>query len=559
MNDPETPLVAAPAASGSGPTSVGSKNLDRTLGSLGRGTAVMMAATVIYVVFQFLTRVLVTHSVTGAEWGEFNIGFAIANLLALIAAFGIPTAVARSLAYEETYEARQRLVRRALLVSVPVGIASSILVFLGASDLATLFHNSTYTPIFQLFGISVGFTMLSNVLVGIFQGLERAEPNALFVQIVNPILFLVFSGGLLALHWGFEGVLIGYLLSWVGAFAALVLYTSRQLPPLLRSLSGQAFTGDPTARVSFAALSITLFGVATLSYLTSYADTLLLAFLEPPSVAAVVTGQYSSAMQLTRLLLVGTGTVTFIYLPVTSRLRRQRDFASLRETYVTVTRWMAFLTIPFTFIFAFAPALTLGFTFGSSQVGGADALSILVVANTVAILLGPSTSTLGGLGEVRSVLRWTAVSTVANFALCFLLIPTYGMIGAAIAWSVARLVFPALCLIQVYIQHGITPFRSHFNKPILLTSVVCAALFYAVFTHARGVEIPLMVVIPPLVFAGSILLTRSVDRGDIFVARAAERRFAFVRPFRRVLEQRAAPGLLEGGDWLSGGPSRGAP
>lgn len=559
MSDPDPPLVPAPAASSAGPTSVGSQNLNRTLGSLGRGTAVMMAATVIYVVFQFLTRVLVTHSVSGSEWGEFNIGFAIANLLALIAAFGIPTAVARSLAYEETYDERWRLVRRALLVSIPVGIASSIVVFLGASWLADLFHNPSYTPVFQLFGVSVGFTMLSNVLVGIFQGLERAEPNALFVQIVNPILFLVFAGGLLLLHWGFTGVLLGYLLSWVGAFAALCVYTYRQLPILLRSLSGHTFTGDPTARVSFAALSITLFGVAALSYLTSYADTLLLAYLEPAKVAAVVTGQYSSAMQLTRLLLVGTGTVTFIYLPVTARLRRQRDYASMRETYVTVTRWMAFLTVPFTFIFAFAPGLTLGFTFGPSQVGGAEALRILVVANTVAILLGPSTSTLGGLGETRSVLRWTAVSTFCNFALCFLLIPGYGMIGAAIAWSVARLVFPTLCLVQIYVQHGVTPFRSHFNRPILLTAIVCAAIFYVLFSHARILEIPLMVVIPPLMFGAAILLTRSVDRGDIFVARAAERRFAIVRPFRRILEQRAAPGLLDGGDWLTGGTSSGPP
>ena len=69
--------------------------------------------------------------------------------------------------------------------------------------------------------------MLSNVLVGIFQGLERAEPNALFVQILNPILFLVFAGGLLALQWGFTGVLVGYVISWVGAFAALVVYASR--------------------------------------------------------------------------------------------------------------------------------------------------------------------------------------------------------------------------------------------------------------------------------------------------------------------------------------------
>ncbi len=559
MTDPGAPLPAAPNPPRAGPASVGSQNLDRTLGSLGRGTAVMMAATVIYVVFQFLTRVLVTHSVSGAEWGEFNIGFAVANLLALIAAFGIPTAVARSLAFEETYEARWHLVRRALLISIPVGVLSSVVVYLGAGDLAQLFHNPSYTPVFQLFGISVGFTMLSNVLVGIFQGLEKAEPNALFVQILNPILFLVFAGGFLVLHVGFSGVLLGYLLSWIGAFAALCVYTYRNLRHLLESLSGRAFTGDASARVGFAALSVTLFGVAALSYLTSYADTLLLAFLEPKAVAAVITGEYSSAMQLTRLLLVGTGTVTFIYLPVTSRLRRQQDYSSLRETYVTVTRWMAFLTIPFTFIFAFAPGPTLGFTFGPSQVGGAEALQILVVSNTVAILLGPSTSTLGGLGEIRSVLRWTGVSTVANFALCLLLIPQYGMIGAAIGWSVARLLFPGLCLLQIYVGHGITPFRSHFNRPIALTAVICTALFLVAFAHPRALEIPLMVVIPPAVFLGAILLTRSVDRGDIFVARAAEHRFAIARPFRKILEDRAAPGALEGGDWLAGGPARGPP
>ena len=101
MNGPEEPLVPAPRLPRR-PDQCRVPEPDRTLGSLGRGTAVMMAATVIYVAFQFLTRVLVTHLVSGEQWGEFNIGFAIANLLALIAAFGIPTAVARSLAYEET-------------------------------------------------------------------------------------------------------------------------------------------------------------------------------------------------------------------------------------------------------------------------------------------------------------------------------------------------------------------------------------------------------------------------------------------------------------------------
>ena len=163
----------------------------------------------------------------------------------------------------------------------------------------------------------------------------------------------------------------------------------------------------------------------------------------------------------------------------------------------------------------------------------------------------PSTSTLGGLGETRSVLRWTAVSTVCNFALCFALIPSFGMVGAAVAWSVARLVFPALCLVQIYVQHGVTPFRSHFNRPFAVTAVICAALSTSCSAtpecwnppHGRH---------PADRLRGGDSLT-GASTGDIFVARAAERRFAVVAPVRRILERRAAPGLLDGGDWLAGG------
>jgi O-antigen/teichoic acid export membrane protein len=543
MNEGPIEMAAVPQADPDVPTrpttaqEARQAGLDRTLRSVSRGTAVMAAATIILVGLQFLTRVVVTRNVSGDQWGEFNLGLALANFLALVAAFGIPTATARSLAFEETYDARMALIRKALYVSLPVAVASSVLVYLLADQLASVFHAPELGDVFRLFSVSVGLTMLSNVLVGIFQGLERAEPNAIFIQIVNPSLFFLFTAIFVFAHWGFVGVLVGYTLSWVGAFAALALYSSRRLPALLRSVSSESFTGDATGRVSFVSLSVTLFGVATLAYLTSYADTILLGIFRPED----LVGQYSSAMNLTRLLLVGTGTVTFVYLPVTSRLRREQNYDGLRHTYVTVTRWMALLTLPFTFLFFFDPMFSLAFTFGPNQVGGSTALQILVLANTVAILLGPSTATLGGLGGTRSVLRFTVVSTVANFALCFLLIPPYGMIGAAIAWSTARLLFPLLALVQVYVEHGISPFHSHFVRPLALTTVLLVPLFWLLPMDPNVWLVPVLLLIPFVTFAAAILVTRSVDRGDIVFLAAAEGRVRFVRPIRRLLESRLVP------------------
>jgi O-antigen/teichoic acid export membrane protein len=539
-NGPEAP-VDAPLPTSDSPSPAGGPGpnsragIDRTFRSMSRGTSVMAIATLCVVFLQFLTRVLVTRHVSAADWGEFNLGLSLASLLALIAAFGIPTATARAMAYEQTYEARMALVRKALYVSIPVAVAGTVLVYYFADAIASVF-NGNLADVFRLFALSIGFTMMSNVLAGIFQGLERAEANALFVQILNPALFLAFTSGFLLAGWGFEGVVWGYVLSWMGAFGALAVYSYRRLPPMLARLSDAAFTGDATGRVSFATLSITLFGVAALTYVTSYADTLLLGIFRAPA----LVGQYSSAMNLNRLLLVGTGTVTFIYLPITARLRREKDFAGLRETYVTVTRWMALLTVPLSYIFFFDPALSLAFTFGKNQVGGAEALQILVLANTLAIVLGPAVATLGGLGEVRQVLVYMLVSAVANIVLCFTLIPQYGLVGAAVAWSIARVIYQALAVIRIYRVHGITPFASHFLRPTLLSTAILVPLFIFVVPHPTTIWIPLLLVLPFVGYAGSILVTRSVDQGDLHFVRAAEKKFGgVVTPLRRLLESRA--------------------
>lgn len=518
--------------------------LDETLRSMSRGTSVMVVATLLVVVLQFFTRAIVTRNVTTDQWGEFNLGFSLASLLALTAAFGIPTATARSLAFEQTLEARFALVRKAIYVSVPVGAVAGILVYVFAGAIAAPFAKAgqpSLTPVFQLFSVSIALTMLSNVLVGIFQGLERAEPYAIFIQIVNPALFLAFTAALLGLRAGFEGVLIGYVLSWVGSFAGLAVYTYRRLPPLLRRLSTKEFTGDASGRVPFVALSVTLFGVAALSYVTSYADTLLLGVFR----AATPVGEYSSAMTLTRLLLVGTGTVTFIYLPITSRLRRQRDFEGLRSTYITVTRWMTLLAVPFTFVFFFDARFSLAFSFGPLQVGGSQALMILVVANTLAIALGPSVSTLGGLGETRLVLWFTVVSALSNVVLCFVLIPPYGLVGAAVAWSVARLVFPALALARIYQEHRITPFGRTFVRPSLLSLAILLPVFVFLLPRPTLIWLPILVLFPLVVFLGSILLLRCVEPGDLHFAMTLERRLGPVaRPIRRLLEARLVPGSV---------------
>ena len=510
----------------------------------------MAAATLCLLAFQFIARVLVTRSVSVPEWGEFSLALALTSLLALLAAFGIPTAVARSLAFEPTYAERSRVVRRATLFTVGVSAVSTVLLYLFAPQVASGFHDANLGGILQLFSLTIPFAILSNVLAGFFQGMERAEPNAIFNQMINPGLFLLFAWLFLFYGWHLTGAVLGYLLSYACSFAALAVYSALRLPATLRSTSSDTFVGDASGRVPLLELSITLFGISTLSYVTSFGDTLVLGIFR----STPIVGQYSSAMTLARLFLVGSGAITYIYLPVSARLRREGDFATVRQSYVTSARWLVLITLPLFFLFTFDPSNTLAVTFGALYVNAAAALQILAIGSFVAVMVGPAASCLGGLGRSRPMLIFTLSSAVANIALSFTLIPLFGLNGAAYAWSVARVLYPMLCLAFLWSEYGIHPFASHYLKPLGLSFAILLPVFVLTSSLRAWYLLPILFVLVIVVYLGSILATRSVDPGDLIIFKGVERKLGVGLPrLERLLIAREAPAPVPAAGPAAGG------
>ncbi len=518
-------------------------SLGRTIQSVGRGATAMAVATVCLLAFQFIARVLITRSISVTEWGEFSLALALTSLVALLAAFGIPAAVARSLAFEHTFTERWRVVRRATIFSVLVSGVSAVALYLLSPAIAAGFHDANVGPVLELFAITVPFALLSNVLAGFFQGMERAEPNAIFNQVVNPGLFLLFAWLFLFNGWKLTGAILGYVLSYAVSFGALAVYSAWKLPRTLRSSSAEKFTGDASGRIPLLELAITLFGISTLSYVTSYADTLILGIFR---VTAIV-GQYSSAMTLARLFLVGSGAITYIYLPVSARLRREGDYETVRQSYVTSARWLVLITLPLFFLFTFDPGNTLAVTFGALYLPAASSLQILSVGSFVAVMVGPAASCLGGLGRSRAMLAFTLASAITNIVLSFTLIPLLGLSGAAYAWSVARVLYPALCLAFLWSEYRIHPFAAHYVKPLALSVAILLPIFLVTSGLREWYLLPILFVVVVVVYLGSILATRSVDPGDLIVLHGIERRLGRAFPrLRRLLEAREAPAAALG-------------
>ncbi len=511
--------------------------------SLGRGTSVMVVSTILLLLFNFIGRVAVARHLSLAEFGDFSLAISFTGLLALLALLGLHQAIARTLAHEPDPGMRLKVVRLGMTVTVIAGAVSTTAVYFLAPDLALLFNPGgtpgnlvDLTLVFQLFSVTLAMSLGTMLLAAIFQGFENAAPNAWFYQVAQPAAFVVFVLVFLSFHLTLYLASVAWVLSNVTMFAGIVIYTVFKLPARLPRVPIPA---RPIKGLF--GLSIALWGVTTMQFVTAYADTLILGAFWPES----SVGIYSAALTLGRLLLAGSGAVTFIFLPVAARLHRENDMDSLRRVFVTSTRWILVITMPLFYLFVLMPGPSLDAVYGSAYLAGSAALAIVTVGAFISAIVGPVNSCLAGLGMTRQLFLTSVAAATTNIVLSFALIPTYGLLGGSISWAVARAIYPLTGLVALYASHQITPFRRSLLAPLGISLAVGVPLFYVL----GRIPLPYWAVYP-LFFLGvgifllALFATRSIEEGDLVAFEYIEA--AIGRSFPRVhrLLERGLPSAV---------------
>jgi O-antigen/teichoic acid export membrane protein len=240
-------------------------------------------------------------------------------------------------------------------------------------------------------------------------------------------------------------------------------------------------------------------------------------------------------LALARLLGLGLSSVGYIFLPVAARYLGNRDSSSLKLTYATATKWTLVVALPLFLVFFFFPSESFGFVYGSSYVTAVLPLRIVVLGGFVASLFGPASAAQIAFGRTQMVLFNTVLAAGADVILSFVLIPSHGAAGAAIAWSVSTILFPMLSTVELGLLEGLHPFERHYLVPLLVTAIPVGLVFGLASFHPSYILLPGIAVALAVLFVAVVLLTRSVDRGDKLLLEAVEQFIGRPLPFIRRL------------------------
>jgi len=440
--------------------------------SFAKGGMVNLVGAGTNAVLTFLLVVVLTSRVGQEQVGAFMVGVAALTILSQTVQLGANTGLVRFVALMRVRgdgHLVRPLVPKVFLPVAVAGIAGAIILTIAASSMAELLGGDADAELavryLRLIAPLVPFAGLFLVASQFSQAFGTMTPAVTVDKIGRSLVQVV--GLAIFAPVGAVAVVAAYGIAYPVGLVVLAIWIARLLTRFERGLAPPSDAhADPPVR-EFWTFSAPR-GLSTMFQVTVlWADTILIGFLRSIDEAAV----YSVA---TRYLLIGHLVIGALLQAMSPRLaeflaqgsiKRAQGLYQRTASWIVAAVWPTYLGIAI-----FAPWLLR--LFGDDYVAGASALRIVAVAMLVAAACGAVDNVLLMAGKSwLSVANWGA-ALVVNISLNLLLIPVWGIDGAAVAWAASILVRNVIPVFEVWYMFGVHPVSAMYARVIVASLVV---------------------------------------------------------------------------------------
>jgi len=509
--------------------------LSDSLRKIARGTGIALVGTFVALLLGFATRLIIARYGSEADYGIYSLAIVIMTFATVLVSLGLPDGVARYIAYfrgrRETAKVRE-ITSVSLQLAVAFSILISLVLFFGAGYISSnIFHMPELGLALKAFAIGLPFLTVTNILVSVFRGFDRMEPQAYVQYVLFNVLFLLLVSILVMLHLSFANIFYAYAIALILTFVAMLMYTIKKLP---QSITLAGWQPNAAIRKELLIFSWPLLITTLLATIILWLDTLLLGYFKTPE----AVGLYSAASPLAKFISDPLGLMLLIYTPVATGLYSKNLMAELRRSYTISTKWIVSLTLPFFLVLFLFPEAVLNLFFGSTYVSAALALRILSLGFIINNLFGPNQSILLALGESKFLMWTTVAAVITSIILNVILIPPLNIVGAAIVMAISINVIKIIIAIKVYLSCHAQPLSKNLLKPVA-ASVILALLFKFAAAHIVAINwwmLLLLFILYYAIYGLAVVLTRSFDREDIALLLEIEKMSGInAAPIKRIL------------------------
>lgn len=484
-----------------------------------KGSAIVFIALIASGFVGFLLRIFLARTLSVAEYGLFYAAFALISIFGMFRDLGLGQALVKHIPeftvrrqFDKVKSSVAILVLLQALLVFPITAA----LFLFSNQIAiSVFGTESASQVIKILSIWF-FTMISfYTFQPIFQGFQNMPMYAsmeffnIFFVLLFAILFLSVWG------LGLRGVAFAYLASSLAlAILGSIIFLKKYFHVFKEK--AQITRALMTKLLKFA-LPVFLSGLGI--FILVYTDTIMITLFR----TLEKVGFYQAAQPAAHILWYFPMALTIVLFPMVSELWAKRERKLLSQTLHFLIKFSFVLIIPAALIFIAFPEIVLRLLFGPEYLAGGTALQILAGAMVITTLHVILSNTVAGIGKPIVATKVVALMACLNVIMNLLLIPPYGIEGAAAATFASTLIgfflmlYSALKLVRFSLP----------SVPLLKTIGGGLLALLLIFGLKYIIVLPpwlelFVVVIPSLFFyAVWVLVTKTLTVDDLELVKEA--------------------------------------
>ena len=499
-----------------------------------KGGVIIFAAIMLSSLAFFIYRIIAARYLGPSGYGMLTLGIVILKITTIFGLLGIHMSIGKFISH---YLVRKQYgeAKGLLIASFSVTISFSLFLFFLLYAFSGFIEQNILriegiSAIIQIFSLGIPFSVITQLLMYYFFAFKKPGyvviSESIFEKLTN-LLFLLFAIFISASVYFLS---LGYILSLViSSIAGIFLFRSKILA-IFKKGTKPLFELKQLISFSFPLMIAGVLGAAL-----AWTDTIFIGIYRSSSDVGIYNAAYLIASSL-MILWVSFGEVFY---PIISELYARRAKASISRIFEVASRWIFILALPiFVFILIF-PTQTLSLVFGKSFLEANLPLLILAVGYFFITISGLTDQGLRTFKRTKFIGISTFASFLMNILLNFLLVPSYGMAGAAIATSMTIITFS---IIRIIVFRKILNFNYDLKLYFRYICLVMASFFlvFSIFKFLNLFSTFSFIIAIMLYLAfyfALIIFSKSFSKEDAAVLQALERKIGISIPFlERILK-----------------------
>ena len=498
-----------------------STEIEKSLTTVARGAGIIFFGMIIGNLLGMVNQVLMGRFLGPGNYGLFNLGISVMMIFCVLPRFGLGSALTQFIPFNIKNNRPDKVkagIDFSLKFCLIVGVLVSIALFILSGTIATtVFHNTELELVIKVLCVSLPFLALSTTSAGFIQAFKKPEYHAYIENILMKILQIFIFVIFILFGYGLFGALFAFIGAAIFASIAYIYILYSKLYP---SLNISAFNHEQRKEhvgKELVSLSWPLFLAGFTFLFMGYADKIILGIYMTP----VDIGIYTAAFTIAGLMLFVFTAFSFNFRPVVAEYFAVKDISGMKKLYSSVTKWIFLLTFPALIYLIFYSRDVIWLIYGESFTTGYLALIVLSMGIAMNGLVGLTGGILIAIKKTKLNLLSEIIGAVSNVGLNIILIPKFGIIGAAIGTSVSISLRNISSLAFVYKELKIQPYNIDYIK-IIIGSIVPLVLVSFMFKAYLDIFWAFIIVIPMflILYFAFLFVTHCFDEFDKSIMKA---------------------------------------